>query len=112
LQGDFEVGETYYPWEVASRSRKSQQYDRRALLRIPIPCHHMDRCHKTTHQNNSNLTPDIRNKLGVGGPGILGRVRRITTWRWHSLMWNWNLRLRPLNYELAVALIGNGIEIW
>jgi len=49
FQGAFEVGETYQIMEVASSSRKSQRCNRRALLRIPIPCHHMDRCHKTTH---------------------------------------------------------------
>jgi len=76
--------------EVASSSRKSQQYNRRALLRIPIPCHHMDRCHK--HQNNSNLTPDIKKQAGS--------------------KWSWNLRPRPPNYDLAVAFIGNGLEIW
>ena len=83
FQGAFEVGETYQIMEVALSSRKSQQYNRRALLRTPIPCHHMDRYHKTTHQHNSNLTTDI-NELWVGGPEIWGHVRRIATWRWHS----------------------------
>ena len=96
--------------EVASSSIKSQQYNRRALLRTPIPCHHMDRYHKTTHQNNSNLTPDEEKQAGS--------------------KWSWNLRPRPPNYdlavaftnvelkfeatstELAVAFIGNDTEIW
>ena len=89
--GACEVRKTCQRVEVASRSRKSQQYNRRALLRIPIPCHHMDRCHKTTHQHNSNLTSDI-NKTGS--------------------RWSWNLRPRPPNCDLAVAFIGNGIKIW
>jgi len=57
FQGDFEIGETYQFMEVVSSSRKSQRCDRRALLRIPIPCHHMDRYHKTTHQAQQQLDP-------------------------------------------------------
>jgi len=90
FQGAVEVGETYQIMEVASSSRKSQQYNRRALLRIP--CHHMDRCHKTTHQTQQQLDPDNNKQDGS--------------------KWSWNLRPRPPNYELAVAFIGNGIEIW
>ena len=92
FQGAFEVGEIYQIMEVASSSRKSQQYNRRALLRIPIPCHHMDRCHKTTHQTQQQLDPDNNKQAGS--------------------KWSWNLRPRPPNYELAVAFIGNGTEIW
>ena len=55
--GACEARKTYQRVEVASRSRKSQRYNRRALLRIPIPCHYMDRCHKTTHQKEQQLDP-------------------------------------------------------
>jgi len=41
---------------------------------------------------NSNLTPDDKKKAGR--------------------KWSWNLRPRLPNYDLAVAFIGNGLEIW